>query len=100
MALGTTYLLEWLPSPAIIELDALSDGQWLLDGIWAPRNTKTEPEVVWAIRRKLRKHGVLLPRQHNDAAAPQMRVAKLLGVYDFRFGSQELDDLVDSVAAA
>jgi hypothetical protein len=82
----------------IIELAALSGGQWLLEGVWGPKNRQPTPDVVQAIHRKLRGYGILLPRQDAEGAA-QMPIARLLGVYS-RFTSFELADLEQAVAAA
>jgi hypothetical protein len=97
VALGRAYYLEWLGSPAIIELTALSEGRWVLEGVWGPKNRHPDPEIVWAIRRTLTGYGVLLPIQHVAGKA-QMGLAKLLQVYDF--SGLDLCELEYSVAAA
>jgi hypothetical protein len=99
VALGRAAYLEWKHGPAIVELIGLSGGNWMLEGAWGPKNCQPDPEMVWAIRRRLSSRGVLLPIQHVEGKA-QTGEAKLLGIYDFGFDLDFLSELEEPIATA
>ncbi len=82
LALGRVSYLEYRPTPAIIELTALSEGRWAcLDGIYGPKNASLDPGTKRLIRRKLQASGVLVYARHTEASRWNS-VARLLGIYD------------------
>jgi hypothetical protein len=59
-ALGNTLFYRWAGSkPAVLELEAHSEGHWVLGDLLGPRNTILDAETKAAIRAALREHGVL-----------------------------------------
>jgi hypothetical protein len=70
IALGRTRYVEFQPSPAIIELTALSEGRWAcFDKIYGPRNARPTSA------------GVLL-YAHHDEISRWSPLARWLGVFD------------------
>jgi hypothetical protein len=81
-ALGRCYYLEWKPVPAIIVLESLSGGHWLLGSIWGVNNSVVGNDVRAAIWTKLKQFGVLI--RATDAHGHEWNdVAKLLCFWDF-----------------
>jgi hypothetical protein len=97
VALSRAYYLEWLATPAIIELTALSEGRWVLEGVWGSKNRNVESQVIRAIGRKLSGYGVLLPIQHAHGYG-RPGVAKLLQFFEYT--GLDLAELENSVATA
>lgn len=60
--LGQSAFVEYLPEPAMIHLQALSDNRWMLESINGIANSTVARETSIAVIRELRKHGVFLPR--------------------------------------
>jgi hypothetical protein len=97
VALGRAAYAEFKHSPVVIELVALSAGQWLSENEWGPSNGPPEASTVWTIRRKLRDRGILLPVQHTEGQA-QIGLAKLLNEFTYR--GLDLQELEHAVATA
>jgi hypothetical protein len=93
-ALGRVAYIEYKPGPAIVELNSLSQGQWLLEGIYSPSNGPVDPGVVMAIRRRLNQAGVLVPARLAHARRFN-KAAKFLSVYDFGSDLPDLDEVGD-----
>jgi hypothetical protein len=93
LALGRKCYLEYLPSPAIIELVALSEGRWAcFDRIYGPRNARLSSATRRAILRKLRASGVLIFAHHVEMSRWNS-VARWLNVHDY--DEVALDDIFD-----
>ena len=93
LALGRTCYLEYQPTPAIIELTALSEGRWVcFDKIYGPRNARPSSATRRAILRKLRASGVLILAHHAEISRWNS-VARWLNVHDF--DETGLDDIFD-----
>jgi hypothetical protein len=67
VVLGRHYFLEYPSAPAIIELESLSEGRWLLRGIHGPKNAAVEEWACEAIWKKLAACGILLPARYSHA---------------------------------
>jgi hypothetical protein len=93
-ALGRVAYLEYRPRPAIVALDSLSGGHFVLDGIYGVGNSRVEGEVARTIRHKLVARGVLLPARFAHGQ-PYNSVAKMIGLYDFDRHVQALEDWAD-----
>jgi hypothetical protein len=81
VALGRACYYEHAEG-AIAELKAMSDGHWLLDGIYGPKNEHASPSIVCSVRNKLESAGVLVPVA-NVQGADHVAIANLLGLYEF-----------------
>jgi hypothetical protein len=94
-ALGRTLYLEYLPKPAIIELQVLDRG-YLLETLYGPQNATVDPQTTSAIVRKLRAAGVLVPARLAQAARYNP-VARLASILDFSRDDLTLidDDISD-----
>jgi hypothetical protein len=92
--LGRVAYLEYRPRPAIVALDSLSGGHFVLDGIFGVGNSRVEGEVARTIRQKLAAGGVLLPARFAHGH-PYNSVAKMIGLYDFDRHVQALEDWAD-----
>jgi hypothetical protein len=84
VALGRACYYEHVEG-AIAELKCLSEGHWLLDGIYGPKNEHVSPHIVRSVRHKLESAGVLVPVANVQGAEPEA-VANLLGLYEFAAG--------------
>jgi hypothetical protein len=93
-ALGRVAYLEFKPSPAVVSLESLSGGHFLLDGIFGVANARVAGEVANTIRRKLEAAGILLPARLAHGQ-PYNSVAKMIGFYDFERHLQALEDWAD-----
>ncbi|MBO1906357.1 hypothetical protein KHP60_14165 [Microvirga sp. 3-52] len=83
VALGRTCYVEYQPSPAIIELTALSEGRWAcFDRIYGPRNARLTSATRRAILQKLRASGVLI-YAHHDEISRWNSISRWLGVHDY-----------------
>jgi hypothetical protein len=59
-ALGNTLFYRWAGAkPAVLELEAHSEGHWVLGDLLGPRNTLLDAETKATIRAALGEHGVL-----------------------------------------
>jgi hypothetical protein len=93
LALGRTCYVEYQPTPAIIELTALSEGRWAcLDEIYGPRNARPNSATRRAILRKLRASGVLILAHHAETSQ-WSPVARWLSVYGHN--EDVLEDILD-----
>jgi hypothetical protein len=94
-ALGRTLYLEYLPKPAIIELQVLDRG-YLLETLYGPQNATVDPQTTSAIVRKLKAAGVLVPARLAQAARYNP-VARLASILDFSRDDLTLidDDISD-----
>jgi hypothetical protein len=93
IALGRTCFMEFQPSPAIIELTALSEGRWAcFDKIYGPRNARPTSATRRAILQKLRASGVLL-YAHHDEISHWNSISRWLGVHDY--DEAILDEIFD-----
>lgn len=63
VALGRSCYYEHVEG-AIAELRGLSNGRWLLEGVYGVRNKHASPGVIRSIRAKLEGAGVLVPVAH------------------------------------
>ena len=68
-ATGRAAYLEFLPVPAIVELIALSEDRWLVDGIYGLRNRRVEPSIARAVYQKLHAAGALIPARYLERTA-------------------------------
>jgi hypothetical protein len=83
LALGRTCYVEFQPSPAIIELAALSEGRWAcFDKIYGPRNARPTSATRRTILRKLRASGVLI-YAHHDEISRWNSISRWLGIHDY-----------------
>jgi hypothetical protein len=83
LALGRTCYVEFQPSPAIIELTALSEGRWAcFDKIYGPRNARPNSATRRAILQKLRASGVLI-YAHHDEISRWNSISRWLGIHDY-----------------
>ncbi|MBL0407620.1 hypothetical protein JKG68_27255 [Microvirga aerilata] len=89
---------EWHHPAAIVELQGLSGGLWLLSGIYAPNNKRVDPLTVQTIRDKFKEAGVLVPRHHAEGRAIN-RSASLFGIHDWDYSEclEEVEPLADLV---
>jgi hypothetical protein len=78
---GKRAYAEWRPGQAIVELEPLSEGRWLLRGIHAPGNEQVAPDVARDLSAGLRAAGILMPARFEDAR--YRRAAKMLDCLDF-----------------
>jgi hypothetical protein len=89
VALGRVCYYEHLGngSPgALAEVVALSDGQWLLQGIYAEKNGRATPTTIRSIRAKFAAAGVLVAAA--DIETPETAaLADMLGVFMFAGGA-------------
>jgi hypothetical protein len=93
IALGRKCYLEYLPSPAIIELIALSEGRWAcFDRIYGPRNSRLNSTTRRTILGKLRASGVLIFAHHVEMSRWNS-VARWLGVHDLDASCDDIFDL-------
>lgn len=61
-ALGRCAFAEYLPRPAIVQLIALSEGRWLIEGVFGPKNASVEKTALREIIGGLTRLGILAPR--------------------------------------
>ena len=80
--LGRNAYYEHEPSHALVELKALSEGRWFLDGVHIRENKSVPPELEHAIQNKLRSIGVLTLVRLTDEGRRQAGIARLLGIWD------------------
>jgi hypothetical protein len=81
VATGRAAFLEHRSSNAIIELQSLSEGRWLLDSINGPGNRRVDPTAARTICHELRKAGILV-RAHLAHAQKYTSTARLLRIHD------------------
>jgi hypothetical protein len=110
VAVGRARYLEFRPRPAIIELLSLSNSQWVVEQVYAPKNGYVSPELLSQVLHKLSGTGILLPArldhaQRNNGAARLLRVLDhdltdmvLLGIGDERLDEPDADRFPLSVA--
>jgi hypothetical protein len=94
VALGRSFYIEYRPEPVIIELAGLSHGQWLVEGLYGPKNGPVDRNTAQAIRRKLEHAGALVPA-HLGPASRFNKAARLLHIGMFstmNLDGFELDD--------
>jgi len=81
-AMGRSAYIEFRPTPAIIELAGLSRGQWVLEGVYGPKNGPVDRETARAIRRKLDHAGILVPA-YLAQASRYRKAAEILNFFSF-----------------
>ena len=79
---GRNAYVEYLPEPAIIELVGLSQGHWMLCGIYGPDNGPVDLDTAHAIHRKIKSAGILTPARVAHAK-PFNAVARLMNIREF-----------------
>jgi hypothetical protein len=89
VAVGRAYYLEYKAGPAIIELVSLSDDQWAVEHIYAPRNEDVSPGLLLKVLRKLEGTGILLPARLSHAQCNN-GAARLLHIHDYDVAALEL----------
>ena len=99
VALGRACFYEYTGSGgAVAEVAALSNGHWVLDGIYSAENVRPAPEAVRSIRATLEAAGVLVAARHTHSEDINT-VAELLHVFDHDGGSWlDLEPSFDMVA--
>ncbi|MFC5483407.1 hypothetical protein [Microvirga aerilata] len=100
VALGRSFYLEYRPAPVVIELAGLSQGKWLAEGLYGPKNGPVDPDAVRAIRQKLEQAGILIPA-HLGVASRFNKAAKLMHISSFSSLNvegfeMEPDDVLDA----
>ncbi|MDB5595309.1 MAG: hypothetical protein JWM36_2270 [Hyphomicrobiales bacterium] len=86
VALGRACFYEYAGSGgAVAEVAALSNGHWVLDGIYGVNNCRPAPEAVRSIRFTLEKAGVLVVARYTHSADLNT-VADLLHLYEYNGG--------------
>jgi hypothetical protein len=87
VALGRAIYYEYIAfGGAIAEVKALSNGNWMLDGVYGPGNRRPSPEAVRALRSTLESAGVLVAAAHTQDRGMH-EVASLLHIHDFSGGN-------------
>jgi hypothetical protein len=94
VAVGRAFYLEFKPAPAIVELNALSRNQWLLEGIYGPQNGRVERSMKKVILQKLKTAGILVPSRLAEAQRFN-QAAKLLSICSF--GMDDFEDDPDDI---
>ncbi len=89
---GRNAYVEYQPTPAIIELVGLSQGHWMLCGIYGPDNGAVDTDTAQAIHRKIQSAGILTPARVAHAK-PYNAVARMMNIREF--DGLELDVLED-----
>ena len=83
-ALGKVLYFRWMGTkPAVLELEAHSEGRWVLGDMLGPRNTALDTETKADIRAALTEHSVLYargPTMPRPAAAGLSYLLELWGV--------------------
>lgn len=71
-ATGQSAYLECKSVKAIVELIALSEGRWLAEGIYGPRNMRLPPPAASMIFQRLHAAGALIPARYlgDDSSDP------------------------------
>jgi hypothetical protein len=83
---------------AVAEVVALSEGRWLLDSVYGPKNGRPAPEAVKMIRASLQAAGVLVAARHTHGHEVG-EVAKMLRVSEFDGGSWlDIEPVLDVAA--
>lgn len=80
--LGRAAFYEHTPSQALVELKALSEGRWFLDGVHVAQNRPVPSELERAIQVKLIAIGVLVLVRQTPQGRRQAGIARLLGLWD------------------
>jgi hypothetical protein len=100
-AVGRYGYAEYLPG-AVIEMVSLSQGQWVLNGIYGPNNLPVDTAMAHRVYRKLQAAGVLVPARVAHGK-PWNAVARLMGIGVFdgteleALEEEEPDDLQAAV---
>jgi hypothetical protein len=96
VALGRVVYYEHVGTPgAVVEVAALSDGHWVLEGVYGPKNNRPAVNIVSSVRKTLENEGVLLAAA--DEQPPHVQsVAEMLHIFEFSGG----DWLTEPVGAA
>ncbi len=90
-ALGRFAYFEYRPSPVIVELASLSQGRFLLQGVYGPGNNRVDLDTARVIKGRLADAGVLLPACLAHASRYN-KAARLMNVYDFDLEFPHLED--------
>jgi hypothetical protein len=89
VAVGRVAYVEYTQGPAIIELLSLSDDQWAVEQIYAPRNEDVSPGLLLKVLRKLEGTGILLPARLSHAQRNN-GAARLLHIHDYDVAALEM----------
>jgi hypothetical protein len=89
VAVGRAFYLEYKAGPAIIELISLSEDQWAVEHIYAPRNEEVSTGLLLKVLRKLEGTGILLPARLSHAQRNN-GAARLLHIHDYDVAALEL----------